>query len=98
MELAGVLRHIASLIGICLIIDREHCSHSLDFKISHYLQPFALISTGMPLFPLINHYRQGWYQYKHAFMGMHFNFDMGFRNRVCLIQSRDALAYVQEDV
>ena len=25
---------------------------------------------------------------------MHFNFDMGFENRVCLIQSRDALVAV----
>jgi hypothetical protein len=69
MELVGVLRHIASLIGICLSISRKHCSHPLDFKISQYLQSFALISTGMSLFPLINHYRQGWYQHKYAFMG-----------------------------
>ena len=29
---------------------------------------------------------------------MHFNFDMGFENKVYLIQSKDALAYVQEHV
>ena len=69
MELAGVPRHIASPLGICLIINRKHCSHFLDVKINHYLQPFALISTGIPLFPLINHYRLGYYRHKHAFLG-----------------------------
>lgn len=58
MGLTRAVRHIASLMGICLIIGRKHCSPHLNVKISRQMLLFVLICTVRSIFPLRNHYRQ----------------------------------------